>query len=213
MPDFVQGICRAVALSARTADVQLAASPSLLEDVPLARHITSLVTGDIVLVMLPAPDRPAPDALLVAVLGPGSPVGARAYNSGGINHTLTAQWVALALDSERFDTDAMHSLTSNPSRLTCRTPGLYTMSGHLSFNPHATGYRQVGLRLNGSTFLAISAAQNIGAGANLNLSVATLYQLAVGDYVELYAWQNSGGTLTLLAGAAYSPELATILIS
>ena len=213
MPDFVQGICRAVALSARTADVQLAASPSLLEDVPLARHITSLVTGDIVLVMLPAPDRPAPDALLVAVLGPGSPVGARAYNSGGINHTLTAQWVALALDSERFDTDAMHSLTSNPSRLTCRTPGLYTLSGHLTFAANATGYRQVCLRLNASTFLAVNATPNLGAAAAVNLSVATLYKLAVGDYVELHGWQNSGGTLTMLASPAYSPELAAVLIS
>ncbi|NLF19024.1 MAG: hypothetical protein GX595_17480 [Lentisphaerae bacterium] len=68
MAEFVQGICRAVDLSARTADVQLAASPSLLTDVPLARHITSLATGDLVLVMLPAPDRPAPDTLVIAVL-------------------------------------------------------------------------------------------------------------------------------------------------
>lgn len=88
-PDFAQGICRSVDLSARTADVQLAASPSLLEDVPLARHITSLATGDLVLVMLPAPDRPAPDTLLVAVLGPGLPRASFTIPLAGLSLALT----------------------------------------------------------------------------------------------------------------------------
>jgi len=37
-------------------------------------------------------------------------------------------------------------------------------------------------------------------------TIATVYQLAAGDYVELMGLQASGGSLNMLASSAYSPE-------
>jgi len=135
-------------------------------------------------------------------------VGARVYNSGALtitNNTLTA----LTFDSERFDTDTIHSTASNTSRLTATTAGKYAISGHIEWAANATGHRLIAIRLNGTTSLASIRRNAISGGAATEQqSIATIYELAVNDYVELHVLQTSGGNLNVNAAGNYSPEFS-----
>ena len=140
-------------------------------------------------------------------------VGARVWKKAAFSHNSSGSFMAITFDEERFDTDGMHSTTTNTERLTVVTPGTYAISGHLTFAGNAVGYRQIAIRLGGSTYLAVHSTLSVGANDSTNLSIATVYNLAATEYVELCAWQDSGGTLAIAAGPAYSPEFAAARIA
>lgn len=130
--------------------------------------------------------------------------GARVYNSAGISIPNGAETV-VAFDSQRYDTDGIHSTVLNTARLTCKTAGKYIIIGQGRFDTHATGVRYFYIRLNGSTLLALFM---VGMDAIYRFSspITTIYDLAVDDYVEFVVYQNSGGNLTLSAAPNHSPE-------
>jgi hypothetical protein len=132
----------------------------------------------------------------------------RVYNNAAISHTTTGAWQAVTLNSERHDTGAMHSTVSNTSRITVPTGGggVYAVGGCVDFANNGTGVRAIGIRLNGTTFLAVHTSPTRTDGGQPTLSIATEYLLAAGDYVELMAWQNSGGALNLTSSANFAPE-------
>lgn len=142
-------------------------------------------------------------ALAARVYGGGPQ--ARAYHSTNqsiANNTLTA----LALDSERWDTDTIHSNVTNNSRLTCKTAGLYQIAFCISFASGAGTFRQAQIRLNGATFITSSLVAVVGGGVPTHFNGGTQYELAVNDYVELVVLQDSGGALNVLNGANFTPE-------
>ena len=118
---------------------------------------------------------------------------ARVFNT---LHTsiLTETDTPLSFNSERWDTDTIHDLSINPTRLTCRTAGTYLIVGHVSFYPNPTGRRYVTLRMNGSADLALQSVPALSLGSTV-FSVATVVEMAANDYVELYVVQGSGGPL------------------
>lgn len=134
--------------------------------------------------------------------------GARAYHSANQsinNNTFTA----LALDSERYDTNTIHDTVTNNSRLTCKTAGKYFITGHISFAANVTGRRVGAIIINNTTYIALQQFQAITvAGSGTILSLSTVYSLAVNDYLELQAYQDSGGALNVVAVGNYSPEFA-----
>lgn len=128
---------------------------------------------------------------------------ARVYNSSNIS-TSTATITALSFDSERYDSGALHATGGTASRLTAQITGLYHIGGNIRWAASATGIRQIAVRLNGTTFIAV---QYITAtGGDTALSIATDWQMTKGDYVELTAYQTSGGTLNVITSDALSPE-------
>lgn len=131
-------------------------------------------------------------------------VGARVYNSSVVT-VGNAAMTAVTFSAARWDTDGLWS-SGNPSRLTCTRAGVYAMSGHVLFAVNGKGVRDARLVLNGTTPLAIqfSVPQ---ASLDHAVSVSTIYQLAVGDYVQLQVYQTSGGALNIKSGGSYSPEL------
>ena len=128
---------------------------------------------------------------------------ARVYHSAA-QSVGSGAWAALAMDSEDIDTDGMHDLATNNSRITIVNGGLYIVGGSIQFAANATGVRGVGVRINGSTYLGIN---RIGAFATLTMELAVnaLYQFIAGDYVELMAYQSSGGGLNVNAATTVSP--------
>lgn len=117
---------------------------------------------------------------------------------------------ALALNSERWDTDVIHDNSTNNSRLTCKTAGVYLIIGTMAYANNTTGVRQAAIRLGGSTFIA-SVLVNANGGSNLTVLVVTrIYPLAVNEYVELVAFQDSGGSLNVTSAGNYSPEFMMI---
>lgn len=136
---------------------------------------------------------------------------ARVYNSSA--QTIgTASTTVLTFNSERFDTNTLHDTSTNTSRLTAPVTGLYTISGMVTFATNGTGRRQLRITLNGTTDLAI--AQFPGdATLPVRMNVQTIYHLSATDYVELRVYQDSGGNLDTVVGAAASPEFAMALLA
>ncbi len=134
----------------------------------------------------------------------------RAYNSGSIAIT-TATTTALTFDSEIFDTDTMHSTTTNTGRLTAKTAGMYQISACASFDQNSTGARFVGVKLNGTTIIAVNLVPASNSDQN-HMAVSTLYQLALNDYVECVVYQSSGGNLNIVSASHYTPEFMMIRI-
>jgi len=122
-------------------------------------------------------------------------------------------WVNLAFDSERWDTDDIHHLTTNNSRLTCKTAGKYLVMGCFDFAANDTGIRKIAILRNGNTYVAVFGAPNLGAALTTSLITSMVLNLAVNDYVELRAYQNSGANLNVVSTAEYSPEFAMARIA
>ena len=132
----------------------------------------------------------------------------RAYNSAAISHTTSGAAQAVTLDSERYDNATLHSTASNTSRFTAPTGGggKYLMGGQLGFAASAGGsFRQVSLRINGSTLVIVNSAASSAALAP-TMSIVTVYSLAAADYMEMVGNQDSGGALNMTAASNYQPE-------
>lgn len=126
---------------------------------------------------------------------------ARIANSANLA-LASAAITTLTFDSTRFFTEPIGA----SDRFTAPRAGRYAIGGHVRFAAHATGQRVLYLRVNGTTYIAIDSRVSVGAGAPTDGHVATLTQLAAGDYVQLQAYQDSGGSLNVTAAAEYSPE-------
>ena len=117
-----------------------------------------------------------------------------------VAQTLTALTeIVVTFDNETIDTDGFHSTSSNTGRITIPSgkAGKYLITANILWVPSGTGARLLTLYKNGST-TAVGYYQvggNAAGGPNLVISV--VLDLAVADYVNLYAWQSSGGNLDL----------------
>jgi hypothetical protein len=133
---------------------------------------------------------------------------ARAYHSTTQsipNNTTTA----LSFNTDRYDTDTIHDPVTNNSRLTCKTAGVYSIVANVGFASNATGARNVNILLNGTAVIASILSPAIN-GLVTRLIVSTQYPLAVNDYVEVFAFQNSGGSLNTEQTANYTPEFMMV---
>ena len=136
---------------------------------------------------------------------------ARVWNNGNID-PATSSWVTLTFDSERFDTDTVHSTVANTSRLTIPTngDGLYLIGGQVNFDASGTttGERAMGVRilLNGATVLAenLDVHSSVSGGSDLDVQIVTLYSLAATNYVELQVYTVLDVDVQLVANT--SPE-------
>lgn len=133
-----------------------------------------------------------------------NPPKTRVYNSAAISHATSGAWQALTFDNERFDTDTMHSTADNTGRITFTTAGTYLIGGHIEFAANATGQRGIAIG-NGTVYLAQQLVDAAAAGVTA-LSVAALYAVTAGSYVDLSAYQSSGGALNVTRSDARSPE-------
>lgn len=137
-------------------------------------------------------------------------IGARAYHNAAQGIPSAIGWTPVTFNSERYDNDNIHDTVTNPTRLTCRTAGVYTIDGALGFLPNATGIRAGSIRLNGATILAAQSGPTVGSGMEHLINPVVTVQLAVNDYVELCALQNSGASLNLSASGNYQAEFGMV---
>jgi hypothetical protein len=133
-------------------------------------------------------------------------VASRAYNSAD-QSISNATNVAVALNSENHDSDDIHDNSTNNTRLTAKTAGYYTVSGGITFASNSTGTRSVSIRKGGSTYIA-AISQAASASGGTYIGVDTQFYLGANEYVELMAYQNSGGALNVLRISDHSPFFA-----
>lgn len=122
-------------------------------------------------------------------------------SSQSINNNL---WTALGFNTEDFDTDSFHDNSTNNTRLTAQRDGYYRVNGNVTFASDSTGIRGLAIKLNGSTTKEL-IRENAVVGAAHALDTSSLIDMAKDDYVELEAYQNSGGSLNVQSNTDYSP--------
>ena len=105
---------------------------------------------------------------------------------------------AVAWDSEIFDTNSFHDNATNNSRITIPTGkgGKYQFNFVIRWVGNSTGFRNIKFFINGVEGASLVRALNLSSdGLVMNGSV--ILNLSAGDYVQLYVYQNSGGSLNL----------------
>lgn len=122
-----------------------------------------------------------------------------------VNHdTVTT----IALNTEVFDTDGMHDNVTNNSRLTAQTAGMYLIGGAIAWNTaSATGWRQARITMGTANTLLTFSNEDGSTSYNVTNVVLTTQALQVGEFVELAAYQNSGGAMNVLSVDPYTPVL------
>lgn len=118
----------------------------------------------------------------------------------GIANNTNAPTVPFGAGSEAYKTHAsMHSTVTNNTRVIAPKKGVYLVTAAASFAPSTNGFRTASIGKNGArqaTEVGIYNSAALPVGANVTLPhIALEITLDVGDYVELFMFQNSGGPL------------------
>lgn len=123
----------------------------------------------------------------------------RAYRPT-INQTIAnATPTALSLGAETYDVGAMHDIATNPNRITIPGggSGIYNFTSQVTFVANNVGWREVRLYKNGSQ---VAIVKEFGPHATEQTVLNLTYQdsATVGDYYEIYVYQNSTGNLDIV---------------
>lgn len=132
-------------------------------------------------------------------------VGCSVYMSADQNITNNALQ-ALNWNTEYFDTDAFHSTSTNTSRFTVPSgkAGKYQINGFIWWGANTTGVRDAQIYKNGSAISYGSQIPAAGTATAISNTLSYTTDLAVGDYIEIFVYQNSGGTITAGGGTLSS---------
>ena len=125
----------------------------------------------------------------------------RTANQSIPNDTLTALVFDTGNAAEDFDTDTMHSLSTNPSRLTATTAGVYIVCAEITWATN-TADELLQLKQGGSAVLASTVMSGGNAYGDTG-SVCAVAKFAAADYVEAFVQQNAGAALCI-TGASFS---------
>lgn len=99
-----------------------------------------------------------------------------------------------------------HNNVTNNTRYTVQVAGTYRVSGVVTFASNATGTRAADIQKNGTRIASnasgSSFVQAVAGFISVQVPAANVV-CAVGDYLEMGAFQNSGGSLNTVPGATY----------
>lgn len=129
--------------------------------------------------------------------------------NGGVLATLSAaQTIATATSTAiswgaASQTNPNHWISGSPTRLTVQRAGVYELNASLLFATNSTGVRRLLVFVNGVA-LGTGSNNSVQAVAGVATSVNFVSRkltLAAGAYVEIYAYQDSGGNLAVNTGS------------
>lgn len=111
-------------------------------------------------------------------------------------------------DINLTDPTGLHNITSNNSAIYIKAAGWYQIQAQVQFATNATGYRYIRFLKNGSILDRTTATVAGSSVINAYTSSSILEYLLPGDYIEVQAYQNSGGALAVrLNESAFSIAL------
>lgn len=121
------------------------------------------------------------------------PPSCNAYDSG-VTSVGNATWTVLDADSERWDTDGMHSLVTNTSRITIQTTGKYEASAMAEYATGGTGLgRGIRFLVNGTTTYYAQIVHG-PTGVPARVQGSRRIELTAGDHLQTQAWHDIGST-------------------
>lgn len=139
-------------------------------------------------------------------------IGCRITDSGNTSITNNSATI-FAFDTERFDTDTMHDPCDN-TKITVPSDGIYAVYACIFWAFNNSGYRRMGIRVNGTTFISSRAvAQTLLGSTGNRLCMTSIWLADACDYFELEVFQNSGVSLNVLKSADFSPEFSVIKVN
>jgi hypothetical protein len=120
--------------------------------------------------------------------------------ANGDQSVANASTVILTWGTEFWDVGGYHSTTTNPSRVTIPAGlgGKYLLTGFLVFPANAVGSRFAGIKVNGGTDNFLQSGDG-NATYSTYVNYSCIFELVAGDYFEVIAFQNSGGSLNALS--------------
>ena len=115
-----------------------------------------------------------------------------------------ATFAAIALATEAYDTDGIHSTVTNNSRFTIPSgkTGYWLFYQVLGYDPLPSGNMNIRFNKNGSfgsnqigglLYTGSTSATGLTTGTNISI-----FYLTAGDYIEMVVYQNSGGSANIL---------------
>lgn len=110
----------------------------------------------------------------------------------------TATDTVVNWDQEDFDTDSYHSNVTNNGRITIPSgkAGKYQLNGIMRYDANTSGLRSMRFRKNGTI---VKQTVTVPNASNPSFGMSMIIDLAVGDYVEMSVFQNSGSNQTFLS--------------
>ena len=121
-------------------------------------------------------------------------------------NTVTAQsfgsstFTKVQYNVKTFDTNSNYDSTTN-YRFTPTVSGYYQINANVGFNGNAVGFSMIAIYKNGSLYTFGSGIINNTTVGGLCTVSSLLNCNGSTDYIEIYAWQSSGGALALQTGA------------
>ena len=132
--------------------------------------------------------------------GGSSFVGVKAYSSTTQSISNNTNTAITFWDLENFDTDSIHSTATNPSRFTVPSGknGKWAIQAALLYDSGAAGARRMRVYKNGVLQMDSKVDANSG---ETSLSISNVYDLVATDYLEIYTYQSTGGTRTIVGSS------------
>lgn len=92
------------------------------------------------------------------------------------------------------------------SRIAIPASGLWLCAAEGVFDANAVGFREMYFLVNGGTKLeGALTLLNAGGAATVSIQISKPIVLSVGDYIEAYVVQNSGGALSIGSAPTIQP--------
>ena len=115
---------------------------------------------------------------------------------------------AISFNVSRYNTNQIWD-SGSPTRLTCKTAGKYLIGGCFRFEGNTVGNRFLIILLNGVSQIVVGES----TGSSTISNASCVYSLAVNDYVQMIAFQNSGQSLNILYEPLFTPEFYMHLLA
>jgi len=138
--------------------------------------------------------------------------GASVTKDGTAQSLSNATYTAIVYQTEDYDTDTFHDTSSNTSRFTIPAGknGKYLFTVVVNFATDNAGDRRLAIYKNGSAVLyAVGITSTNNSDTRIGTSV--VYNLVATDYIEIFAFQNSGTSINLRGGAIENQFTITYL--
>ena len=125
-------------------------------------------------------------------------VGAKGKRDGTSQSISNNTFTAVLFNAEDYDTDSIHSTSSNTDRFTVPTgkDGKWAISASVLFGGSSSGERRIAIYKNGATANTDNRLSGQGS-AGQTMAVNSVFNLVATDYLSIYVYQDSGGSLNL----------------
>lgn len=126
-------------------------------------------------------------------------VGAKSTRIGSAAQSISNNtFTAVLWTADTYDTDSIHDTSSNTDRFTIPAGkgGKWAISASVLFAGSSSGERRIAIYKNGASATTDQRINGQGTGG-LTASVNSVFNLVATDYLSVYVYQDSGGSLNI----------------